>query len=81
MKQTGLIKQAIKVLGLDSRLVKEKYTPFESKLMVKNLNSEAASGAFSYSSVVGMLLYLFGHTCLDITFAENCCRSLSQAIF
>ncbi len=73
MKQTGLIKQVIKALGLDNGLVKGKYTPSESKQLVKNLNSEAASGAFSYSSVMGMLLYLSGHTHPDITFAVNCC--------
>ncbi len=73
MKQTGLIKRVIKALGLDDGLVKGKYTPSESKSLVKNINSEAASGAFSYSSVVGMLLYLSGHILLDITFAVNCC--------
>ncbi len=72
-KQTGLIKQVIEALGLDNGLVKGKYTPSESKPLVKNLNGEAASGAFSYSSVVGMLLYLSGHTHPDITFAVNCC--------
>ena len=67
MKQTGLIKQVIEALGLNNGLVKEKYTPSESKPLVKNINGEAASGAFSYSSVVGMLLYLSGHTHRDIT--------------
>jgi hypothetical protein len=73
MNQTGLIKQVIEALGLDNGIVKGKYTPSESKLLVENLNGEAASGAFSYSSVVGMFLYLSGHTRPDITFAVNCC--------
>jgi hypothetical protein len=58
MKQTGLIKQVIEAFGLDNGLVKGKYTPSESKPLIKNINGEAASGAFSYSSVVGMLLYV-----------------------
>ncbi len=73
MKQTGLIKQVIKALGLEDGLVKGKYTPSESKPAFKNLNGEAASRDISYSSVVGMLLYLSGHICPDITFAVNCC--------
>jgi len=41
--------------------------------LVKDINGDLASGAFSYSSVMGMLLYLSRHTCPDITFAVNCC--------
>jgi hypothetical protein len=72
MKQTGLIKRIIKALGLNDG-AKGKFTPSESKPLVKDVNGDLASGAFSYSSVVGMLLYLSGHTCPDITFAVNCC--------
>jgi len=76
MKQTGLIKRIIKALGLDDG-AKGKFTPSESKPLVKDVNAivngELASGAFSYISVVGMLLYLSGHTRPDITFAVNCC--------
>ncbi len=56
MKQTRLMNWVIEALGLDFGLFKGKHTPSESKQLVKNLNSEAESGAFSYSSVVGMLL-------------------------
>jgi len=66
MKQTGLIKRIIEALGLDDG-AKGKFIPSESKPLVKDINGELASGAFSYSSVVGMLLYLSGHTRPDIT--------------
>ncbi len=72
MKQTGLIKRIIKALRLEDG-AKGKFTPSESKPLVKDVNGDLASGAFSYSSVVGMLLYLSGHTRPDITFAVNCC--------
>jgi hypothetical protein len=72
MKQTGLIKRIIKALRLDDG-AKGKFTPSESKPLVKDVNGDLASGAFSYSSIVGMLLYLSGHTRPDITFAVNCC--------
>jgi len=72
MKQTGLIKRNIEALGLDDGAT-EKFTPSESKPLVKDVNGNLACGAFSYSSVVGMLLYLSGHTRPDITFAVNCC--------
>ncbi len=73
MKQTGLIKQVIEALSLDNGLVKGKYTPSESKSLIKDLNGEPASGAFCYISVVGMIQYLSGHTRPDIAFSVNCC--------
>ncbi len=70
MKQTGLIKRIIEALGLDNG-AKGKFTPSESKPLVKDINGDLANGAFSYSSVAGMLLYLSGHTRPNITFAVN----------
>jgi len=50
----GMIKRIIEALGLDDG-AKGKFIPSESKPLVKDINGDLASGAFSYSSVVGML--------------------------
>jgi hypothetical protein len=73
MKQTGLIKQVIKALGLDDGYAKGKHTPAKTKALVKDADGEVAHGRFSYSSVVGMLLYLSVHTHPNIAYAVNCC--------
>ncbi len=53
-------------------MTKCKWTPAESKPLVKDADGEPISGDFSYSSVVGMLLYLAGHSRPDIAYAVNC---------
>ena len=73
MKQTGLIDRVVEALGLDDGYARGKHTPAETKPLVKDEDGAAASEGFSYSSVVGMLLYLSGHTRPDITYAVNCC--------
>ena len=73
MKQEGLISRVIETLGLDIGTVNGKSTPAEGKPLVKDVNGEDAEQSFSYSSVVGMLLYLAGHTRPDIAYAVNCC--------
>ena len=57
MKQVGLIDRVIETLGFNDGMAKGKFTPAESTPLVKNSDDEAPSGSFSYSSVVGMLLY------------------------
>ena len=64
LKQTGLIDRILEALGLDSKLSINKWTPAETAPLVKDEDGEPPQGSFSYSSVVGMLLYLSGHSCL-----------------
>ena len=73
MKQVGLIDRVIETLGLNDGMAKGKFTPAESTPLVKNSDGETPSVSFSYSSVVGMLLQLSGHTRPDIAYAVNCC--------
>ena len=41
--------------------------------LTRDEDGKLPQGSFSYSSVVGMLLYLSGHTRPDIAYAVNCC--------
>ena len=52
---------------------KGKYTPAGSVPFVKNEDVVPTSGSFNYSSVVGIMLYLYGHTCPEISFAVDLC--------
>jgi hypothetical protein len=73
MKQTGLIGRVVEALGLDDGYARVKHTPAETKPLVKDADGAPSVEGFSYSSVVGMLLYLSGHTRPDIAYAVNCC--------
>jgi hypothetical protein len=72
MKQEGLIARVIEAMGLDAGMINPKWTPAEAAPLIKDSEGAPATGAFSYSSVVGMLLYLSGHTRPDIAYAVNC---------
>ena len=73
MKQAGLINCVLETLGLDDGMSKKKITPSESSPLMKDAYGPAACHSFSYSSLVGMLPYLSGHTCTNIEYAVNCC--------
>jgi hypothetical protein len=73
MRQTGLIDRIVEALGLDSKMATPKYTPAEATPLTRDEDGEPPQGAFSYASVVGMLLYLSGHSRPDIAYAVNCC--------
>ena len=73
MKQAGLINCVLETLGLDDGMSKKKITPSESSPLMKDAYGPAACHSFSYSSLVGMLPYLSGHTRTNIEYAVNCC--------
>ena len=68
-----LIERVVEALGLDDGYAQGNHTPAETKPLIKDLDGTPAAEGFSYSSVVGMLLYLSGHTSPDIAYAVNCC--------
>ena len=72
MKQEGLVDLVIEAIGLDVGTVNGKSTPDEAKPLIKDTDGEVAHGYFSYSSVVGIMLYHSGHSRLDIAYAVNC---------
>ena len=75
MTQTGLIDRIITALGLDGANTKE--TPATHGTLPKDGTGEACNETFNYASVVGMLLYLSGHTRPDIAFAVSQCARYS----
>ena len=68
MKQTVVIQRDIEVVVLDYGMSKGKFTPSEAKTLVKDENGKPESRMFRYLSIVGMLLYLSGHTFPDFAF-------------
>ena len=75
MTQTGLIERIVEALGLTHGNVKE--TPAAQGTLPKNEDGPPCNGTFNYASVIGMLLYLSGHTRPDIAFAVSQCARYS----
>ena len=71
MKQNGLVQRVIQAVGLDDGMVKGKLTSSEQRPLVKYANGKPPSGMFSYSIVVGIIIYRLGHSRPDISFAVN----------
>ncbi len=59
-------------MNVGIRTANGKFTPTNRKALAKHAYGESAFCDSSYSSVVGMLLYLAGHTYPDITCGVNC---------
>ncbi|KAL7474206.1 hypothetical protein ACHAW6_000192 [Cyclotella cf. meneghiniana] len=73
LTQTGLTKSVVEALGLCSSFSTVAATPAETSPLPKDSPGIPATGTFNYAAVVGMLLYLSGHTCPDIAFAVHQC--------
>ena len=73
LTQSGLSKRVIEALGLCASNSVKCSTPAETSALPKDADGEMASGAINYPSVVGMLLYLSGHSRPDIAFAVHQC--------
>ena len=69
MTQTGLTDRCITAVGLDDANTKE--TPTIRGALPKDLDGDDCNEGFNYASVLGMLLYLHGHSRPDISFAVN----------
>ena len=71
LTQTGLIDRIISVLGLEG--ANTKATPANLGALGKDEDGPGCNATFSYPSVVGMLMYLTGHSRPDIGFAVHQC--------
>ncbi|CAJ1969020.1 unnamed protein product [Cylindrotheca closterium] len=71
LKQKGLTERIIEALNIDHE--PQKHTPPLKEPLGKDKNGDPANGSFSYASVIGMALYLCGHSRPDIQFALSQC--------
>eukprot|EP00956_Cyclotella_meneghiniana_P035535 scaffold115810_cov49-Cyclotella_meneghiniana.AAC.1 len=69
----GLIKRIISALGMDSAYTSKKDTPAEVAPLPKDADGIPADRTIHYASVIGMLLYLSGHSRPDIAYAVHQC--------
>ena len=69
MTQSGLAIKIIETLQIDK--LPRKFTPAERTPLVKDEEGEPPELRYNYTSVVGMLQYLQGHSRPDITFAVS----------
>ena len=71
--QSGLSKRVIEALGLCAKYTSSVETPAECSPLPRDADGEPYDGPINYASVVGMLLYLTGHSRPDIAFAVHQC--------
>ena len=71
--QPGLAKRVVEAVGLCSSNFTAISTPAETSPLLNDAEGAPVSGAFNYAVVVGMLLYLSGHSRPDIAFTVHQC--------
>jgi len=71
LTQKGLTKRIVEALQIDQK--PKKYTPAKLDTLRKDPDGDPPNGSYSYASVIGMLLYLCGHSRPDIQFAVSQC--------
>jgi hypothetical protein len=71
LTQTGLIGRVLDALALHASYTSAKDNPAKTTPLPKDADGEPPDPCINYPSVVGMLLYLAGHTHPDITFAVH----------
>ena len=73
LTQSGLTSRIIEALGLCSKNSTKCMMPAELGALPRDLNGEPYQGPINYGSIIGMLLYLTGHSCPDCSFAVHQC--------
>jgi hypothetical protein len=73
LTQADLAKRIVEALGLCSKYSTSISTPAEAAPLPKDDQGDPPSGNFNYAAVIGMLLYLCGHSRPDIAFAVHQC--------
>ncbi len=77
LTQTGLTKRIIEALNIGDLPIK--HTPAGREPLVKDADGDPPDATYGYSSVIGMLQYLHGHSRPDITFSvSQCARFMHQ---
>jgi hypothetical protein len=77
LTQEGLTKRIIDALNIEH--MPRKFTPATHEPLVKDEDGDPPDGVYSYSSVIGMLQYLQGHSRPDITYAVSQCARFTHS--
>jgi hypothetical protein len=78
LTQSGLSQHILSALGLN-KYSNSCTTPADTSPLPKDVDGDPASGTINYASVVGMLLYLSGHSRPDLSFAVHQCARYTFA--